>query len=216
MDKGVVLRKQVISRHHLGRTEKLAENSFVSGSAVVSKQAALARPSNYRDANVCSSPNRNKTWARKVPAEIGNQCPKHGLDVDDEHNMALSKNSRVLIGSICVAIEDGNEHLKDSRSKNDPVPPCSKIVKHASVVVRPVTHKENRNEGISNSDGNSAPADENPSCFSSMTDESSHSTCCSADFAEGEHLRRTMFSSKEATSFLSQSKRLTAVIFTHL
>ena len=29
MDKGVVLRKQVISRHHLGRTEKLAENSFV-------------------------------------------------------------------------------------------------------------------------------------------------------------------------------------------
>ncbi|PUZ69652.1 hypothetical protein GQ55_2G127000 [Panicum hallii var. hallii] len=205
MDKGVVLRKQVISRHHLGRTEKLAENSFVSGSAVASKQAALARPSTYRDANVCSSPNRNKTWARKVPAEIGNQCPKHGLDVDDEHNMAPSKNSRVLIGSISVAIEDGSEHLNDSCSKNDPAPPSSKIVKHASVnVVRLVTHKENRNEGISNSDGNSAPADENRSCFSSMTDESSHSTCRSADFTEGEHLRRTMFSSKEATSFLSQ------------
>ncbi|RLM68866.1 uncharacterized protein C2845_PM17G05730 [Panicum miliaceum] len=216
MDKGVVLRKQVISRHHLGRTEKLAENSFVSGSTVASKQAALARPSNYRDAKVCSSPNRNKTWARKVPAEIGNQCPKHGLDVDDEHNMAPSKNSRVLIGSISVAIEDGSEHLKGSRSKNDPAPPSSKIVKHASAnVVRLVTHEENRNEGISNSDGNSAPAVENRSCFSSMTDESSHSTCRSVDFAEGEHLRRTMFSSKEATSFLSQSKHLTAVVFTH-
>ncbi|CAL5090326.1 unnamed protein product [Urochloa decumbens] len=205
MDKGVVLRQQVISRHNLGRTEKLSENSSVSGSAVASKQPALVRPSNYRDANVCSSPNRNKTWARKVQAEIENRCPKHGLDVGDEQNTAPSKNSRVLIGSISVAIEDGSEHLKDFRSKNDPVPPSSKTVKHASVkVMPPVTHKENKNEGIPNSDDNSAPAEENHSCFSGMTNESTYSTCRSADLAEGEHLRLTMFSSKEATAFLSQ------------
>ncbi|RCV10783.1 hypothetical protein SETIT_2G135900v2 [Setaria italica] len=205
MDKGAVLRPQVISRHHLGRTEKLAENSIISGSAVASKQLALARSSNYRDPNVCSSPNRNKTWARKVQAEIEKQCPKHGLDVDDEHNMAPSKNSRVLIGSISVAIEDGSEHLKDFRSKDDPVTPSTKTVKHASVkMMRPVTHVENKNEGIPHSDGNSVPAEEKHSCFSGITDEKSYSTCRSADLAEGEHLRRTVFSSKEATAFLSQ------------
>ncbi|CAL5075469.1 unnamed protein product [Urochloa decumbens] len=205
MDKGVVLKQHVISRHNLGRIEKLSENSSVSGSAVASKQPALMRPSNYRDANVYSSPNRNKTWARKVQAEIENRCPKHGLDVGDEHNTTPSKNSRVLIGSISVAIEDGSEHLKDFRSKNDPVPPSSKTVKHASVkVMPPVTHKENKNEGIPNNDDNSAPAEENHSCFSGMTNESSYSTCRSADLAEGEHLRLTMFSSKEAAAFLSR------------
>ncbi|CAL5065546.1 unnamed protein product [Urochloa decumbens] len=205
MDKGVVLKQHVISRHNLGRIEKLSENSSVSGSAVASKQPSLMRPSNYRDANVYSSPNRNKTWARKVQAEIENRCPKHGLDVGDEHNTTPSKNSRVLIGSISVAIEDGSEHLKDFRSKNDPVPPSSKTVKHASVkVMPPVTHKENKNEGIPNNDDNSAPAEENHSCFSGMTNESSYSTCRSADLAEGEHLRLTMFSSKEAAAFLSR------------
>ncbi|CAN6210125.1 unnamed protein product [Urochloa humidicola] len=207
MDKSVVLRQQVISRHNLTRTDKLSENSSVSVSAVASKQPALAQPSNYRDANVCSSPNRSKTWARnrKVQAEIENWCPKHVLDVGDERNTAPSKNSHVLIGSISVAIEDGSEHLKDFRSKNDPVPPSSKTVKHASVkVMRPVTHKENKNEGIPNSDDNSAAAEENHSCFSGMTNERTYSTCRSADLAEGEHFRLTMFSSKEATAFLSQ------------
>ncbi|KAF8675243.1 hypothetical protein HU200_047916 [Digitaria exilis] len=213
MDKSVVLRQQVISRHHLGRTEKLAENS-VSSSAGASKQPTLTRPSNYRDPNVCSSQSRNKTWARKVNTEIEKQCPKHRLDVDDVHNMAPSKNSRVLIGSISVAIEDGSEHLKDFGSKNGPVPPNSKTLKHVSVqVIQPVTQEENRNEGIPHSDGNCAPAEENHSCFSGMTDERSYSTCHIADLAEGGHLRRTMFSSKEATAFLSQSKHLTAVIF---
>jgi hypothetical protein len=214
MDKGVVLRQQVISRHHLGKTEKLAQNSIVSSSAIASKQPALARPSNYRDPHVCSLQNRNKTWARKVQAEIEKQCLKQGLDVDDEHNMAPSKNSRVLIGSISVAIED-SEHLKDLRTKNDPVPPSSQTLKHASVkVMRPVTHEENKNENIPHIDGNSAPAEEKHSCFSGTTDESSYPTCRGADLAEGEHLRRTMFSSKEAAAFLSQSKHLTSAIFT--
>ncbi|CAN6197776.1 unnamed protein product [Urochloa humidicola] len=191
MDKGVALRQQVTSRHHLGRTDKLSENNSVSGSAVASKQP-------------CPSPNRNKTWARKVQAEIENQRPKHGLNVDDEHNTAPSKNSRVLIGSISVAIEDSSEHLKDFCSKNDPVPPSSKTMKHASVnVMRPVTHKENKNEGIRNGDDNSTLAEENHSCFSGVSNES-YSTCRSADLADGEHLRRTMFSSKEAAAFLSQ------------
>ncbi|CAN6166126.1 unnamed protein product [Urochloa humidicola] len=190
MDRGVALRQQVIPRHHLGRTDQLSENSSVSGSAVASKQP-------------CPSPSRNKTWARKVQAEIEKQRPKHGLNVD-EHNTAPSKNSRVLIGSISVAIEDSSEHLKDFCSKNDPVPPSSKTMKHASVnVMRPFTHKENKNEGIPNGDDNSVLAEENHSCFSGVSNES-YSTCRSADLADGEHLRRTMFSIKEATAFLSQ------------
>jgi len=203
MDKGVVLRQHV-SRRRLGRTERLAENSIVPGPVVTSKHPAFVRPSNYKDPNVCSAPSRNKSCALKLQSEIEEQCQKHELDVD-EHGMGPSKNSRVLIGSISVAIEDGSEHLQDIRSKNDPVPPSSKTVKHASVkVMQPVTHEGNRNEGIPHSDSNSTPAAENCSQSSVTTDEISYSTYCSADLAVDEHLQRTMFSSKEATAFLSQ------------
>ncbi|WVZ63209.1 hypothetical protein U9M48_012858 [Paspalum notatum var. saurae] len=204
MDKGVVLRQQAVSRHHFGKTEKLAENSFVSGSTVTSKHPALAI--DCRDPNIRSVPNRNKTWAQKVRPETKEQYPKHELDVDDERNMAPSNNSRVLIGSISVAIQDGSEHLQDFCSKNDSVPPSSKTVEHASVKVMQVTHEENSNEGIPQCDGNSMTTAQNCSCSSVMTDEISYSTCGNADLAVGEHLRRTMFSSKEATAFLSQRK----------
>ncbi|KAJ1289035.1 hypothetical protein BS78_02G134800 [Paspalum vaginatum] len=203
MDNCVVLRQQAVSRHHFGKTDKLAENSFVSGSTATSKHPPLARPLDCRDPNVCSAPNRNKTWAQKVRPEIKEQYPKHELDVDDECNMAPSINSRVLIGSISVAIQDGSEHSQDFCSKNDSVPPSSKTVKHASVKVMQVTHEENRNKGIPQCDGNSMTA-QNRSCSSVLTDEISYSTCGNADLAVGEHLRRTMFSSKEATAFLSQ------------
>lgn len=196
MDKGVVLRQQVVSRHHLGRTEKLAESSILSGSVVTSKHSALARPSNYKDPNVCSAPSRNKTCELKLRSEIDEQCQKHELDVD-ERGMGPSKNSRVLIGSIIVAIEDGSEHLLDLGSKNDPVPPSSKTKKHASVkVVQQVTPEGNRNEGVPDSD--------NRSSLSVTTDEISYSTCCDADLAVDEHLQCTTFSSEEATAFLSQ------------
>lgn len=211
MDQGVVLRQHV-SRHHLGRTENLAENNIVPGPVDTSKNPAFARPSNYKDPNVCSAPSRYKTYALKLQSEIEEQCQKHELDVD-EHGMGPSKNSRVLIGSISVAIEDGSEH---SHSKNDPVSPSSKTVKHASVkVMQPVTHEGNRNEGIPHSDFNSMPAAENRPHSSVTTDEISYSTYCSADLAVDEHLQRTRFSSKEATAFLSQSKHLAAVIFEH-
>jgi hypothetical protein len=213
MDKGVVLRQHV-SRSCLGGTERLAENSIVPGPVVTSKHPAFVRHSNYKDPNVCSAPSRNKTCALKLQSEIEEQCQKHELDVD-EHGMGPSKNSRVLIGSISVAIEDGSEHLQDFRSKNDPVPPSSKTVKHASVKVMQPTHEGNRNEGIPHSDSNSAPAAENRSHSSVTTDEISYSTYCSADLVVDEHLQSTMFSSKEATAFLSQSKHLAAVIFEH-
>jgi len=214
MDKGIVLRQHV-SRHRLGRTERLAENSIVPGPVVTSKHPAFVRPSNYKDPNVCSAPSRHKTCALKLQSEIEEQCQKHELDID-EHGMGPSKNSRVLIGSISVAIEDGSEHLQDFRSKNDPVPPSSKTVKHASVkVMQPVTHGGNRNEGIPHSDSNSTAVAENHSHSSVATDEISYSTYCSADLVVDEHLQRTMFSSKEATAFLSQSKHLAAVIFEH-
>lgn len=196
MDKGVVLRQQVVSRHHLGRTEKLAESSILSGSVVTSKHAALARPSNYKDPNVCSAPSRNKTCELKLRSEIEEQCQKHELDVD-ERGIGPSKNSRVLIGSIIVAIKDCSEHLLDLGSKNDPVPPNVKTKKHASVkVVQQVTHEGNRNEGVPDSD--------NRSSLSVTTDEISYSTCCDADLAVDEHLQCTTFSSEEATAFLSQ------------
>jgi len=209
MDKGIVLRQHV-SRHRLGRTEGLAENSVLPGPVVTSKHPAFVRPSNYKDPNVCSAPSRNKTCALKLQSEIEEQCQKHELDID-EHGMGPSKNSRVLIGSISVAIEDGSEHLQDY-----PVPPSSKTVKHASVkVMQPVTHGGNRNEGIPHSDSNSTAVAENHSHSSVATDEISYSTYCSADLVVDEHLQRTMFSSKEATAFLSQSKHLAAVIFEH-
>lgn len=203
-DKGVVLRQQVVSWRHFGRTEKLAENYIVSGSMCTSRHPVLVRPPNYRDPGVCSVPNRNKTWAQKLRSEIEEQCPKHELEVDDEHDMAPSKNSSVLIGSISVAIEDNNEHSQDFSSKNHPVPPSSKAVKHASVKVMQVTHEENRNECNPHSNGYSMTTAENHSCSSVRTDEVSFSASCSADLVVGEHLRCTMFSSKEATAFLSQ------------
>lgn len=214
IDKGIVLMKKVASRCHLGRTEKLAETSIVSGSAVTSKRPALARPSNYKDPNVCSVPSRTKTQEWKVRSEIEELRPKHELDVDGR-GLAPCKNSRVLIGSISVAIEDGNEHSQDFHSKNVPISHSLKTVKHAVMVVQPVTHEENRNEGIPHTDSNSMLTAENYSHSSVITDKISYSTCCSADLAVGEHLQCTMFSTKEVTAFLSQSKHLAAVIFEH-
>ncbi|XP_062193629.1 uncharacterized protein LOC133897074 [Phragmites australis] len=148
MSTGDILRQQVISRCHIGRTENLAQNSSVSGLAVASKHPA--RHSNYRDPNACTVLNRNKTWEWKVRAEIEEQGPKHELDMDDRHNMVLGKNSHVLIGSISVAIEDGSERSQDLwHFKHDPTPPSSKIINHSVIkVAQPISHEENGNEGM--------------------------------------------------------------------
>uniref|UniRef100_A0A0A9CI98 Uncharacterized protein n=1 Tax=Arundo donax TaxID=35708 RepID=A0A0A9CI98_ARUDO len=203
MNTGVTLRQQVISRRHVGSTENLAQNSSVSGPAVASKHPA--RRSNYRDPNVCALSNRNKTWEWKVRAVVEEQCPKHESDIE-RHGMVVSKNSRVLIGSISVAIEDGSGRSRDLRhSEHDPTPPSLKIINHSVIEVpQPISHEESGNKCIPHDDGNITPAVENHFVSNVMTDKSSCSTCCNADLTRGGHLQRTMFSSKEATAFLSR------------
>ncbi|TVU10587.1 hypothetical protein EJB05_44129 [Eragrostis curvula] len=140
MDAGVTTRQQFISKHHMGRTENLAQNSFSSGTALASKHPA--RHSSYRDPNVYTLSNRNKTWERKVRADIEEQCPKHDLDID----VGLGKNSRVLIGSISVAIEDGSEHSQEfGNPKHDSASPSSKIINNSvTEVMESLRHEESR------------------------------------------------------------------------
>ncbi|KAL6593050.1 hypothetical protein ACP70R_049136 [Stipagrostis hirtigluma subsp. patula] len=197
--------QQVISTHHIGTTGNLAQNSFASGPAVASKHPALGRHPNYRDPNVCTTANRNKTWEWKVRANTEKQHPKPELYIHDECDMVLSKNSRVLIGSISVAIEDGSDHLQDlGHSKHDPTPPSSQAISQSVIkVIRPIRHEKNGNEGVPHNYGNIMLAAEN-TCSGVTTDGNSSSTCSSADLAGGGHLQHTMFSSKEATAFLSQ------------
>ncbi|KAL6838455.1 hypothetical protein ACP4OV_031700 [Aristida adscensionis] len=192
----VVLKEQVMSGHYIGTTGHIAQNNFVSGP----KHPALARHSNYRDINASTVANRNKTWEWKVRAGTEEQRPKHVLDMDDGRDVIISKNSRVLIGSISVAIEDGSERLQDSQhSKHGPTPPSSEIK-----VMRPISHKENRNKVVPQNYGNIVPIAENNSSSSVTPEVNSSSTCCNADLAAGGNLRCAMFSSKEATAFLSQ------------
>jgi hypothetical protein len=189
---GVIARRQVISRHHIGRKENLAENCSFSGTALASKHPA--RHSNYRDPNpnVCTLSKKNKTWEWKVRAE--EQCGKHELDVDD----GQGKNSRVLIGSISVAINDASHHSQEyGDPKVDPTPRSKIINDSAAELVVPLSHEKSIN------DGNITPVvEKHPST------ENNFSSCCIADLTGYGHLQCRTFSSEEATAFLSQSKHI--------
>ncbi|KAL5201175.1 hypothetical protein ABZP36_035529 [Zizania latifolia] len=206
VNSGVILRQEVLSRDHLGRTENLAQNSFVS---VGSKCPALPRYSHYRGTNVIAVSNRNKTWARKVPTETEQRDPKDGLNIDDGQETVLNKKSRVLIGSISIAVEDGSECLQDVQYAMEHPTRASQLnaVHHPVVKVSPpISHEEIGNDYTAHNgvDVNITPTTEDHSSPSVVTDGSSSSSCCNAGLVEGGGLRGTILSSKEAAAFLSQ------------
>ncbi|KAF0911502.1 hypothetical protein E2562_011147 [Oryza meyeriana var. granulata] len=209
VNSGVVLSQQAFSRLRLGRTANLAQNSSASGSAIGSKHPALARHSHHRGPNVSTVSNRNKTWAWKVRTEIEENNPKDELNIDNGQGIALNKESRVLIGSISVAIEDGSKCLQDIQySKEYPTPASQlNIGSHPGMkVMQPVSDGEDGNGYTAHNDVdvNITPTAENHSSSNVMTDGSSCSSCCNVGLAEGGGLRGTMLSSKEAAAFLSR------------
>jgi hypothetical protein len=110
------------------------------------------------------------------------------------------ENSRLLIGSISVAIEDGGRKCLQGLqpSKDYTSPESHQVVK----VTQSISHDLN---GCEDSIGGDAtPAAENHSPCSLVTAESG-SSYCDAELAAG---GGTVLSSKEAAFFLSQSKHL--------
>jgi hypothetical protein len=202
MDAGVVCREQALPTVNHDRLENVPHNSTVSGSDVALKHPSPARHSCHRDPNASAVSNKSKTWAWKVRTDVEEQCPKAKLDVDGRHGMApiAGENSRLLIGSISVAIEDGARKCLQGLqpSKDYTTPESYPVVK----VTQPISHDEN---GCEDSNGGDATTvAENHSPCSVVTDESATS-CCDAELAAG---GGTVFSSKEAAFFLSQSKHL--------
>ncbi|KAG8050246.1 hypothetical protein GUJ93_ZPchr0009g1569 [Zizania palustris] len=210
VNSGAILRQQVLSRDRLDRTENLAQNSSASGSAVGSNYPGLPRYSHYRGTNVSAVSNRNKTWAKKVRTEIEQHRPKDELSIDDGQDIVLNKKSRVLIGSISVAVEDVSECFQDIQCAKEYPTRASQlsVVNHHEVkLMQPISHEEIGNEYTSCNDVDVSitPTAEAHSSSSVMTDGSS----CSSRFLQG-----TMFSSKEAAAFLSQSNYLTGYYYT--
>jgi hypothetical protein len=210
----VTLNQQVFSRHRVGRTENFAQNSFASGgSAIGSKHPASVRHSHYRGANAGAVSNRNKTWTWKVRTEIEEHSPKDELNIDDGQEIVLNKKSRVLIGSISVAIEDGSECLEDNQySKEYPTPASQLNIGNHPVtkVMQPFNHGEEGNGYNAHNDVEVSitPTAQDHSSSGVMTDGNNCSSCCNAGLAEGGGLRGAIFSSKEAAAFLSQSNYL--------
>ncbi|BAF25898.1 uncharacterized protein [Oryza sativa Japonica Group] len=206
----VTLNQQVFSRHRVGRTENFAQNSFASGgSAIGSKHPASVRHSHYRGANAGAVSNRNKTWTWKVRTEIEEHSPKDELNIDDGQEIVLNKKSRVLIGSISVAIEDGSECLEDNQySKEYPTPASQLNIGNHPVtkVMQPFNHGEEGNGYNAHNDVEVSitPTAQDHSSSGVMTDGNNCSSCCNAGLAEGGGLRGAIFSSKEAAAFLSQ------------
>ncbi|KQJ91623.1 hypothetical protein BRADI_4g38720v3 [Brachypodium distachyon] len=203
MDTGVVFREQAVSIGNLDRLENLLHDDTVPSSAITSNHPSSVRHSRYRDPNVTAVSNRNKTWAWKVRTDIEERCPQVELDVDDGHGMALNtdKKPQVLIGSISVAIDNGGQCLQSLPHSNDCSTPESNLNHPVVKVMQPISRDENGYEDSNDSDV--TPTAENHSPSSVVTDERG-SSCCKAQLADGADLGCTMFSSKEASVFLSQ------------
>ncbi|KAM0856623.1 hypothetical protein ACQ4PT_049018 [Festuca glaucescens] len=198
VDTGVVWREQAMSTSNQDRLQNLPHNSNVSDSTVASKHPSPTRHSRHRDPNASAASNRTKTWAWKVQTDVEERCPKSELDVDGGHVMApiAGENSRLLIGSISVAIEDGGRNCLQGLqpSKDYTSPESHQVVK----VTQSISHDLNGCEGSNG--GDATPVAENHSPCSLVTAESG-SSCCDAELAAG---GGTVLSSKEAAFFLSQ------------
>ena len=205
MDIVVVTREQPMSTSDLDRLENLPQTSIVSSSAIMFKHPPSARHLHHRDLNASAASKRSGTWAWKVRADaVEERCPKAEFDVDGGHETVLDteKCSQLLIGSISVAIEDDKRlqglHCSTPESH-------SNIVNHPLVkVTQPTSHAE---DGCEDTNGGSAtPIAENHSPSSVVTDESGSSN--GELTAGGDARGGAVFSSKEASVFLSQSKRM--------
>ncbi|KAG8051055.1 hypothetical protein GUJ93_ZPchr0009g652 [Zizania palustris] len=80
VNSGVILRQQVLSRDHLGRTENLAQNRFVS---VGSKYPALPRvwTVTIEWARASAGAGVGAAWLDKVQARVGRTSAWHARDV---------------------------------------------------------------------------------------------------------------------------------------
>uniref|UniRef100_A0ACD5Y2V6 Uncharacterized protein n=1 Tax=Avena sativa TaxID=4498 RepID=A0ACD5Y2V6_AVESA len=204
MDTGAVCRDQTMSASTHDRLENLPQTSTISGSAIPSKHPSSARHSRHRDPNASAVSNRSKTWAWKVRTDVEERCPKAELDVDGGHEMVLnaSENSRLLIGSISLAIEDGGgKTLQDLQHPKDYPAPDSHLNHPVVKVMQPVGHNGNGSEDTNG--GGATSAAKNHSPCSVVMDESG-SICCNAELTVDRDVAGTVFSSKEAAFFLSQ------------
>lgn len=212
---GAVFREQAMATSNLDRVENLHQNSTVSGSsATASKHPSSVRHSRHREPNVGAVTNKSKTWAWKVRTDTEERCPKVESAVDANQETALNtdKNSQVLIGSISVAIEDGDRCSQDSKDYHPAPESHLNTLNHpVAEVMQPTSHDGNGCEDANG--GIITPAAEDYSPSSAMTDESG-SVCGNAESAEGIGLRRgTVSSGQEAAAFLSQSKHLSYWLF---
>ncbi|GJM99608.1 hypothetical protein PR202_ga16728 [Eleusine coracana subsp. coracana] len=183
----IIASQESVLRHHKGSIKNLAQNNIFSSMPLAPKHPA--RHSSYRDPKACTLLNRNKTWEWKVRSETEEQCPKNELDINDGHG----KNSRVIIGSISVAIHDDSEHSQNFGDPKHDLSPSSSMIIDNSVIemMEPLSHKESKNNGKITPEM-----------------EKQYSTCCSAETRKEMigfvHSQCTTFSSREATIFLSR------------
>ncbi|CAM0953248.1 unnamed protein product [Alopecurus aequalis] len=206
MDPVVVTREQPMSTSDLDRLDNARQAGIVSGSGIPSKHPPLARHSRHRDPNASPASNRSGTWAWKVRADVVEErCPKAKLDVEGDHVTVLEtdKSSRLLIGSISVAIET-EKCLQGSQCLNEPPTPKSHsdIVNHTLVkLMQPASHAK---DGCEDTNGGSVTSTaENHSPSSVVTEESSSNNVELAA-GGGDSRGGAVFSSKEAGVFLSR------------